>query len=325
MRLIRLTILVPLALALLAAPLAAEAQDAGKAPRVGFLAFGPHQLETSFNNALRQLGWEDGRNLVIERRYTQSPDMLSRLAAELVQLAPQVIVASNAGLASIVRRETSSIPIVVIAAGDLIGPGLAETLARPGLNVTGMQIVDPELIGKRLQLLTEIVTKLRHVAALSDLATVSAKSPVREWFDAPARELKIQLVLYQPQDVGDLEDQFKAMIRQQAQAVTIGGTPFTFANARLLTELAAKYRLPAVYTAKEFVVVGGLLSYGVDFAEVFARGAIYVDKILRGAKPGELPIQQPTKFELVINLKTARALGLTIPPAVLARADEIIH
>ena len=171
---------------LLAASFAAEAQDAAKTPRVGFLAFGPHQLETSFNNALRQLGWEDGRNLVIERRYTQSPDMLSKLAAELVQLAPQVIVTSNAGLASIVRRETTSIPIVVIAAGDLIAPGLAESLARPGRNVTGMQIVDPELIGKRLQLLTEIVTKLTHVAALSDLATVSAKSPVREWFEAPS-------------------------------------------------------------------------------------------------------------------------------------------
>ena len=310
---------------LLAASFAAEAQDAGKTPRVGFLAFGPHPLETLFNNALHQLGWEDGRNLVIERRYTQSPDMLSRLAAELVQLAPQVIVASNAGLASIVRRETTSIPIVVIAAGDLIAPGLAESLARPGRHVTGMQIVDPERIGKRLQLLTEIVTKLTRVAALSDLATVSAKTPVREWFEAPARELKIQLLLYEPHDVGDLEDQFKAMIRQQVQAVTVGGTPFTFANARLLTELAARYRIPAVYTAKEFAVVGGLLSYGVDFADVFARGAIYVDKILRGTNPADIPVEQPTKFDLMINLPTARALGLEIPPTLLARADEIIE
>ena len=261
-------------LGILSVPLAAEAQQAGKTPKVGFLAYEPLTYEASFNSALRRLGWVEGRNLVVERRYTQSPPRLSELAAELVRLAPDVIVASNAGLGRIVRRETSSIPIVVLVAGDLVAAGLVESLARPGGNVTGTQIVQRDLIGKRLQLLKEAVANLTRVAALSDVVTagVVLVQENRKQFEAMPRMLDMEPLWYHVSDVGELEDRFRTMARQQTQGLIVLGSPFTFANARLLTKLAARYRIPATYEAKVFVVGGGLMSYGVDFDDAFARG-----------------------------------------------------
>ena len=312
---------------LFTAPLAAEVQQAGRTPTVGFLAYEPLTYEASFNGALRRLGWEEGRNLVLERRYTQSPSGLSELAAELVRLAPALIVVSNAGLATIVRRETTSIPIIVLVAGDLVSAGLVESLARPGGNVTGTQIVQRDLIGKRLQILREAVGSLTRVAALSDLPTADlrASQENRKTFETVARTLGMEPAWYAVSDVAGLEDCFKTLARLHTQGLIVLGSPFTFANARLLAELAAGHRISATYETKVFVVDGGLMSYGVDFDEAFARGANYVDKVLRGAKPADLPVEQPTKFELVINLKTAKALGLTIPPSLLRRADQVIE
>jgi putative ABC transport system substrate-binding protein len=312
---------------MLAAPLAAEGQPAAKMRTVGFLAYEAYAYEVSFHSALLPLGWQERRNLVVERRYAQSPARLSELAAELVQLAPDVIVASNAGLARIVRRETNSTPIVVLVAGDLVAAGLVESLARPGGNVTGTQIVQHDLIGKRLQLLREASANLTRVAALTDLVTsdILAVQKNRELFETMARTLSMEPFWYQVSDVGEIEDRFKTMVHQRTQGIIVLGSPFTFANVRPLTELAAKYKIAATYEAKVFVVGGGLMSYGIDFNDAFALGAAYVDRILRGAKPGDLPVQQPTKFELVINLKTAKLLGLTIPPSLLARADEVIE
>jgi putative tryptophan/tyrosine transport system substrate-binding protein len=306
-------------------PGAASAQEAKR--RVAFLAFNPlPAYEASFNNTLRRLGWEEGRNLVVERRYIHGGAPLPDVAAELVRQTPDVIVSPSAGITTVVRRETTTIPIVVLAAGELVGAGLAESLARPGGNVTGTQIVQRDLMGKRLQLLREALPRLKRVAALQDSATVPPAMRVdsRKAFEGPARALQMEPLWYEVQSVGELDDRFRTMA-QEAHAVIVLGSPFTFQNARLIAEVSARYRIPATYEAKDFVQAGGLMPYGVDFDDLFVRGAVFVDKILRGAKPGLLPIEQPTKFEFVINLKTAKALGLTIPPSLLARADQVIE
>jgi putative ABC transport system substrate-binding protein len=283
--------------------------------------------EASFDSTLRGLGWEEGRNLLMERHYIRSATPLSEVAVEAVRRAPDVIVVPSAGIATAVRLETTSIPIVVLAAGELVGAGLAETLARPGGNVTGTQIVQRDLMGKRLQLLNEALPQLTRIAALQETTTVlsAMRADNRKAFESAARALQLAPLWYEVPGVGDLEDRFRTMARQQAHAVIVIGSPFMLQNARLLTQLAAKYHIPATYETKDFVHADGLMSYGVDFVDVFARGAAFVDKILRGAKPGLLPIEQPTKFEFSINLKTAKALGLTIPQSVLLRADEVIQ
>ena len=263
---------------------------------------------------------------MIERRYTHAGAPVSDVAAELVRQMPDVIVSPSAGITTVVRRETTTIPIVVLAAGELVGAGLAESLARPGGNVTGTQIVQRDLMGKRLQLLRDALPRLKRVAALQDSATVPPAMRVdsRKAFEGPARAMQMEPLWYEVQSVDELDDRFRTMA-QEAHAVIVLGSPFTFQNARLIAEVSARYRIPATYEANDFVQAGGLMSYGVDFDDLFVRGAVFVDKILRGAKPGLLPIEQPTKFEFVINLKTAKALGLTIPAAVLARADQVIQ
>lgn len=313
------------AVSLLAWPVSPEAQEAKR--KVAFLAASPLPYEASFDRALRRLGWEEGRNLVIERRYTQSGAPLSEVVRALVRLAPDVIVAPNSGMATAVRGETTAIPILVLAAGDLVGAGLAESLARPGGNVTGSQIVQYDLMGKRIQLLREALPRLARLAALQDTATVPTpiRAVTRSAFEPPARSLQIEPLWYEAAGVSDLEDRFRTMAAQQAHAVIVLGSPFMFQHMRLVTELAAKYQIPATYEAKDFVQVGGLMSYGVDFDDLFARGAVFVDKILRGAQPGLLPIEQPTKFELAVNLKTAKGLGLTLPQSLLLRADVVIE
>ena len=302
-----------------------EAQESKR--KIAFLAMSPLPYESSFNGMLRQLGWEEGRNVVIERRYAPPGSPVSEAADALVRLGPDVIVAPSAGTAIAVRGITTTIPIVVLAAGDLVGTGLAENLARPGGNVTGTQVVQRELMGKRIQLLKETLPRLTRIAYLADALTVPAPylADSRKAFESPARALQIEPLWYEANGVSEFEDRFRTMATHEVQAVIVGGSPFTFQHMRLLTELAAKYRIPATYEAKDFVQAGGLMSYGVDFTALFARGAVFVDRILRGARPALLPIEQPTKFEFVINLKTAKALGLTIPPSLLGRADEVIE
>src|SRR5262252_1158911 len=303
----------------------AEAQETKR--KIAFLAVSPLPYESSFNSMLRQLGWEEGRIVVIERRYTPPGSQVSEVADALVRLAPDVIVAPSAGTAIAVRGITTTIPIVVLAAGDLVGTGLAESLARPGGNVTGTQVVQRELMGKRIQLLKEALPRLTRMAYLAETVTVPApyRADSRRAFESPARALQVEPLWYEANGVSEFEDRFRTMATHQVHAVIVGGSPFTFQHMRLLTELAAKYRIPATYEAKDFVQAGGLMSYGVDFTALFARGAVFVDRILRGARPALLPIEQPTKFEFVINLKTAKALGLTIPPSLLARADQVIE
>jgi ABC-type uncharacterized transport system substrate-binding protein len=310
---------------LLAAPLAAEGQQAK--PKVVFVAFSRLPLyEASFDSALRSFGWEEGRDLHVERQYIRSGQPLLEVAVEAVRRAPAVIVVPSAGMATAVKRETTSIPIVVVAAGDLVKPGLAASLARPGGNVTGTHIVQLDLMGKRLQLLKETLPGLMRVAALGEAVTVppAMRADLRKAFEGSARELRIEPLWYEVNGVADLDDCFRAMAGK-AHAVIVLGTPFMFENSSLLAELAAKNRIPATYEANHFVHAGGLMSYGTDFADVFARAASFVDKILRGANPALLPIQQPTTFQFAVNLKTAKALGLTIPPSLLQRADEVIE
>jgi putative ABC transport system substrate-binding protein len=316
---------------IVAVPLAASAQSPNPIRKLGYVSFTDvPKLEAAFIGALRRLGWEEGRNVVVERRNTQSGATLDVICAELVKLAPDVLVVPNAGIATMMRRETTTIPIVVLLAGDLVAPGLVESLARPGRNVTGTQIVSFDLMGKRLQLLQEVLGNPTRVAALWDVVTQPITplyfDGMRAQFTTLAQSLRMQPLFYDVRTVDELDDRFRTMASQRAEGVLVFATPFMYTHARTLTALGAKYRIPAIYeTGDPWVTGGGLMAYGVDFAAAFARGAVFVDKIFRGAKPAELPVEQPTTFELVINLKTAKALGLTIPPAVRARADEVIQ
>jgi putative ABC transport system substrate-binding protein len=257
----------------------------------------------------------------------QSGASLPEAACAVVRLAPDVIVAPSAGMATAARSETPTIPIVVLAAGDLVGTGLAENLARPGGNVTGTQIVQRDLMGKRLQLLKDALPRLARVAALQDTVTVPApyRADSRKAFERPARTLQIEPLWHEVDGVNDFEHRFRLMATEQVHAVIVLGSPFTSQYMRLLVELATKYKIPATYEAKDFVQAGGLMSYGVDFDDLFARGAVFVDRILRGAQPGLLPIEQPTKFEFAVNLKTAKGLGLTLPPLLLLQANVVVE
>lgn len=316
------------AAAFVVAPIASEAQPHQAKPKVLFVAVSRlPEYEASYDGTLRSLGWEDGSNVLIERYYIRSGQQPSEVAVWAVRRVPDVIVVPSAGIATAVRRETTSIPIVVIAAGELVGAGLAENLARPGGNVTGTQIIQRDLMGKRLELLKELLPQLTRVAAVQEAATVPAKmrADSRIAFETLARALRIEPIWYEPRSVEDFDDCFRTMANRKADAVIVLGSPFMLLHAKLLAELAAKYRVPATYETKDWVQVGGLMSLGVDFVEIFARAAAFVDKVLRGAKPAVLPIEQPTKFAFAVNLKTAKALGLTIPPSLLARADQVIE
>jgi ABC-type uncharacterized transport system substrate-binding protein len=319
---------------LLIAPGAVSGQQPGKIATLGILGLGPmpspESIATSpFVRALRQLGWEDGRNLVVERHFTESSARLPELAAELVRLRPDLIVVGTAHAAGIVRKETASIPIVAIGAGDLITPGLVASLARPGGNVTGIHVNQIELTGKRLQLLKESLGGLRRVAILAAELTGPGMPEYRarflKEFDTAAKAVAVAWTSAFVQGADELEKTVKNMREQRVQALFVAGTPFMFAHRQGVADLAVKYRLPTMCDDKAYVSAGGMMSYGVDYADILTRAAAYVDKILRGAKPADLPVQEPTKFELVFNLKTAKALGLTIPRSLLLRADEVIQ
>jgi putative ABC transport system substrate-binding protein len=321
-----------LALSLLAAPLAAEAQQAAKVARIGYLspnlAASPH-LRDAFLQGLRDLGYVEGRNVVIEYRDAEGKfERLPALAAELVALKVDVILAEGGTLGPrVAKQATGTIPIVFAGAGDPVGSGLVTSLARPGGNVTGLSSLNPELIGKRLELLKQAVPGVDRVAVLWLPGALGERTDkdMLTGADVAARALGVRLQFVEARGPDEFARAFSDMSSARAGALTVLPSNRFLREHRRLVDLAAKNRLPAVYTSREFVDAGGLMSYGANQPDLFRRAATYVDKILKGAKPGDLPVEQPTKFELVINLKTAKALGLTIPPSLLQRADQVIE
>jgi putative tryptophan/tyrosine transport system substrate-binding protein len=323
----------------LAVPLAAEAQQSTKVARVGVLGAGPtpsaDELAKSVSSnplwlSMRQLGWRYGENMIVERRFGESPTELRAGAADLVRLKVDVLFVGGAGLAKLLQLETKTIPIVVSAPGvDLVAAGLIDSLAKPGGNVTGVQSFAYDLVSKRLELLKTLVPGPLKVAVLQDDTTFSEVPQLRSRYDEQAaiaaRALGIELHTFVLHRAGEFAAAFTGMKKNRDRGLLVMTTPFMFAHRKEIIDLAAAHRIAAVYEHHLYVRHGGLMCYGVDLAEMSRRAAVYLDRILRGAKPADLPVEQPTKFELVINLKTAKALGLTIPPSLLGRADEVIQ
>jgi putative tryptophan/tyrosine transport system substrate-binding protein len=322
---------------LLAAPLAAEAQQAGKVYRVGFILTtspvsemaGPepvHPLVRAFVHGLRALGYVEGQNLILERRTAEGRfERLGDIVAELVRLKVDVIVTVTNMMASVAKAVTTTVPIVMLASGDPVGAGLVQSLARPGGNITGLTVSPgSEIEAKRLELLKEALPRVARVAFLGIKEEEDWPSPYGRTVRTAAQALGITLVRaeFAPHQ---FTDAFRLIrdARTDALFVAFGGA--VYADRSLIVDFATRARLPTTFSFREAVELGGLMSYGTNVPDVFRRAAYYVDKILKGAKPADLPVEQPTKFELVINLKTAKALGLTIPQSLLRRADEVIQ
>jgi ABC-type uncharacterized transport system substrate-binding protein len=306
-------------------PLAARAQQAGKRYTIGILNAGTVLVRAMFFDALRELGWVEGKNVVFEHRYAENRlERLPELAEELVRLNVDVIVAIGTLAPLAAKRATSTIPIVMTAAGDPLGSGLVATLAQPGGNVTGMSLMAPDLGGKRLELLKEVLPQLARVAVLWNVANPYPAVVFKETQSA-GRTLGIEVQSLEVRGPDDFDGAFETVRRQHPDALITVEDPLTFNHQKLIADFAFGQRLPTLHGLREFVAAGGLMSYGASADDLYRRAVGYVDKILKGAKPADLPVQQPTTFELVINLKTARALGLEIPPTLLARADEVIE
>jgi putative tryptophan/tyrosine transport system substrate-binding protein len=311
----------------------AEAQQPKKVPRIGYLSTndpaGEAARAEAIRLALRGLGYIDGQNIAIEYRYAEGKlDRLPELAAELVRLKVDIIVVSGgSGGVRAAKNATKTIPIVMMSAGiDPVGAGLVESLARPGGNVTGITNLSRELGGKRLELLKEAVPKLARVAVLYDEASPGIVLDVKEFLPAAARALGLTIRSWEVRDADGFEKVFAALSKERPDGLSVvGASPLVFANGKRIAAFALKSRLPSMYINRNFVDAGGLMSYGPDQADSYRRVAYFVDRILKGAKPADLPVEQPVKFELVINLKTANQIGLTIPPDVLARATKIIR
>jgi putative ABC transport system substrate-binding protein len=282
--------------------------------------------------ALKELGWIEGQNLVLERRNGETSEQLHAAAAELGRLKVDVVVVPSAGLATIAHLEAKGTPIVIVTSGtDLVRMGLVASLARPGGNITGSQVLQDDLFGKRLQLLKELVPRLSRVAFLNELVTLSEelseKERARRQQQDPttARSLGLELHLYVATRPDEFPSLFGEMAKRRDQGVVVEGTPLMIMHRKQITDLAAKHRIAAIYNSRFYVESGGLVSYGADGSVLTRRTASFVDKILKGANPGDLPVEQATKFELVINAKTAQALGLAIPQSLLSRADQVIQ
>ena len=312
-------------------PLAARAQQASKIPRIGMLSPGPYELAATldaFQQGVRELGYTEGQNIAIERRYGDwKLDRLRSLAAELVASNVDLIVARSTTAARVAKEATDTIPIVAIAMADPIEDGLVASLARPGGNVTGTTFLGPELVAKRLQLLRDVIPGLSRVAALWHPRAYSERTMagILKEVEVAAGTLGLQLQLVPAAGPDEFASAFSAMTSERADAFIVLPSPMLFGEYGRIVSLAASSHLPAMYQAREFVDAGGLMSYGANLPDLFRRTATYVDKILKGAKPADLPVEQPTKFEFVINAKTAKALGLTIPPTLLVFADEVIE
>jgi putative tryptophan/tyrosine transport system substrate-binding protein len=325
----RRTFLCWLTLGTLCVPILAEAQAAGKFYRVGWLVSGSpisHRLSlAAFKEGLQKLGYTEGRNIRIEYRWAEGDlSRLPQFASELVRLQVDVILAGGTAGASAARDATREIPIVMAGAGDPVEAGLVTSLARPGGNLTGFAAAAPESASKRLELLKEAVPKIHRVAVIWNPTSPTAQ---REWnvTQEAAKVLGLVLVSREARNEQELKDVLTAVVTTQADSMMILNDPFVFTYRKIIADSAIGSRLPSVYGFSEFVDAGGFMSYGAVISDTYRRAAAYVDKILKGAKPRDLPVEHPTKFELVINLKTAKALGLTIPPSLLLRADQVIE
>jgi len=310
----------------IAGPVVAEGQQAGRVPRIGVLTLSVASstpIFEAFRQGLREHGYLEGRNVAIEFRYAQGrPDRLPAMAAELVRMPVEVIVTESVLAAREAKQATEAIPIVTAIHGDPLGAGLVASLTRPGGNVTGLSLLAPELSGKRLQLLKEVSPKATRVAAIWNTANPAAAGYLAET-RAAAGSLGLQLQSVEVRSPADLDSAFEVVTRARPSALITLPDGMLLANKTRIVDFATKSRRPAVFPDREFAEAGGLMSYGPSLASNFQRAATYVDKILKGSKPADLPIEQPTKFDLVINLKTAKALGLTIPQSMLGLAERI--
>ncbi len=307
----------------------AEAQQPKKVPRIGFLtATSPSAVSArteAFRQGLRELGYVEGKNIVIELRSAEGKlDRVSELAAELVRLNVDVIVTAGSASTRPAKEATVTIPIVMGFDNDPVGSGFVASLARPGGNITGLSILSPEISGKQLELLKEIVPRLARVAVLGDSTEPGNAQALKE-IELAAGAFGVKLQYLDVLGPKDIETAFRAANKGRADAVLLLPSPILLSQRTQLADLALKSRLPATYSRPEYVEDGGLMTYGPSITDLFRRAAIYVDKILKGAKPADLPVEQPVKFELIINLKAAKQIGLTIPPNVLARADRVIR
>jgi putative ABC transport system substrate-binding protein len=306
----------------------AEAQQPGKVPRIGFLFATPLSAQSArieaFRQGLRELGYVEGKNIVIEWRSAEGkPDRVSKLVAEVVHLKVDVIVTGGPVSTRPAKEATSTIPIVMAQDSDPVANGFVASLARPGRNITGLSTLAPEISGKQLELLKETVPRLSRVAVLGTSTRPGHAQLVKET-ELAAGAFGVKLQYLDVLDPKEIETAFRAASKGRADAVLVQQSPLLLPQRTQITDLAVKSRLPAIYPWPEFVEAGGLMSYSASITEMFRRVATYVDRILKGAKPADLPVEQPTKFELVINLKAAKQIGLTIPPNVLARADKVI-
>jgi putative tryptophan/tyrosine transport system substrate-binding protein len=308
-------------------PLAARAQQRAKLPTIGFLGSGTaaaqSQWTAAFVQRLRELGWSEGRNVAIEYRWGEGrSERFAEIAAEFVLLKVDVILTHNTPPVLAAKQATSVIPIVFATAGDPVGSGIVASLAQPGGNVTGLSSQQPDTASKRLELLRELVPGLHLLAILTDVGNPFAAADIGE-VRGTARTLGLEVSTYEIRQAGDIDRTFEAL-KGREQALYVLTVPLLFANRVRINTLALGARLPTMHGVREYVEAGGLMSYGPNWPHMWSRAADYVDKILRGAKPADIPVEQPTKFDLVVNLTTAKALGLTIPESFLLRADEVI-
>jgi putative tryptophan/tyrosine transport system substrate-binding protein len=310
-------------------PLAAHAQQAGKIPRVGFMGNSTAALEANlvgpFRDGLRELGYQEGRNIVIEYRWAEGNyERFPALVAELLAVPVDVIVTAGTPATLAVKKATSTMPLVMIAVGDPVGTGVVPSLARPGRNITGLSSIAPDLEGKRLELLREVIPNLSHVVLflnpLNPFHTVSMRQAL-----TAAQALGIKLQPLEVRTSGELDGAFAAIVREKPDALLILADRVFLHDRKRMMDFATEHRLPSVNAYRELVEAGGLMSYGPSYEDMHRRAADYVDKILKGTKPGDLPVEQPTKFTLILNLKAARTLGIDVSPMLLARADEVIE
>jgi len=306
------------------APSPAPAEQS-KIPRLGYLYAGTPPLNPAFWQAMRELGYSEGHNIETDYRWAEgNPELLPRLLAELTRLKPDVIFAEGVQATVAVKKVGVATPVIFLTHADPVEAGFVSSLGKPGGMLSGVTMIAPQLAGKRLQLLKEAVPETRRVAILVNTANPGARSTLQQ-LESAARPLGLNLQILEARSVKEMEDAFTAIINAGANALYVSLDPLFYGQRPRLLDLTADSKLPAMYDVKAFVDAGGLISYGPDFASLFARVAYLIDKVLKGVRPADLPVEQPTKFELVINLKTAQALGLTVPQSLLARADEVIE